>query len=220
MRSTLLLVVVVAAGGCKDQAGNAPPAAAPSAAAPSAAPAAPMVPSPGAPVALSCDEDRFQKWKAFHEESAQVLAGGLQATAEAAKSQPKDSPSAGLGALGGLAATGHAIDALYQKHGITRPEVGQFDSLTGLVADARPLENPMMKGTIDMMKNLSKGSGPMKAEGDKFFAQEEEKGKKAEARARQKFGDACVDLCLKHVADIHAVHMAQMQAVLGPPKKK
>jgi len=168
---------------------------------------------------LACDEDLYQRWLAYKKESAAVLSTGLQTTAKHVEAN-KNTPQAGFAGMAGLAATGKELEIVQQRHGFTSRSAGQVENLAGAVANARSLDNPMLKGTVEMMRKMQKEGGPMKEGADKFFHDEEEKQKKEEAKARAKYGDQCVDVFIKHVDEINAVQMASARAVLGTPAPK
>ena len=217
MRKGWVALAFVSAIGC--QKNESPPAASTPAAPAPANPvaAAPAMPA-AAPATLQCDEDRYQKWLALRKEQNTTLGTGLQATGKAVEAN-KGTPGAQAAGFGGLVATGQQLEALRTKYGFTQPELGRYNALSSSVTNARTLDNPMLKGTVEMMHKMQQQGGQQKASADKFFQDEEEKQKKAEARARQQYGDACVDVWMKHVAEIQEVQLAGAAAVLGGPKK-
>jgi hypothetical protein len=218
MRHALFALMLVSGIGCQEKGATPAPSAAAPAAQPAAAPAAVAPSRPTGQEQLVCDEDRFQKWLAYKKEATAVLAGGLQATAQQVEAN-KNAPTQAATGLGGLAATGNALMAVEQKHGFAKGEAGRYDALANATSSARPLDNPMMKEMVESMRKMQTQGGPSKASADEFFQKQEADGKKAEARARQKFGDACVDVFMKHGAEINETQMASIAAVLGGPKK-
>jgi len=217
--------VAVLALGCGKSSDAHDPPSKPSAPTPSVpTPAVPAVTQPSAPPAaagdkLACDEDRYQKWLAMKKELNAALASGLQETGKKVDAAGKDSASGKAEAFEGLAATGKDMGAIRAKYGFEPHENSQWQNLASTVSSMRPLDSPMAKGMIDMYRKMQAGPDQQKATADKFFHDEEEKGKKAEAKARERFGDACVDLMLKHSTEVLEMQMASANAVLGGGKR-
>lgn len=184
----------------------------------SAAAAAPGVPA--ASGKLSCDEDRYQKWLAMKKEVNAALASGLEATGKKVEAAGKDSAVGKGEAVSGLVATGKDIQAVEAKYGFEHREAREWNGLSSTVMNMRPLDSPMMKGLVETYRKAQASGGPEKDHADKFFAEQEQQGKKAEAKARDRFGDACVDLMLKHSAEVIEVEMTGAAAVLGGMKRK
>ena len=221
MTRIVMVVAIVVSVSCGKSDDKAAPAA--GSAAPSAAPGAPPIPAAMPPAAsasakLTCDEDRYAKWLAMKKEMNAATATGLQDTGKKVSAAGKDTVEGKGEAITGLAATGHELQAIEAKYGFDHKEEQQWSTLAGIAMNVRPLDNPMMKDMVDRYRKMQAGGGTDKDTADKFFSEQEAQGKKAEAKARERWGDACVDLMIKHSAEVLDVTMASAKAVFGGKK--
>jgi hypothetical protein len=176
----------------------------------------PLPPSAAATAAagkLACDEALYQKWLAYTKEQNALLAGGT-----VMKDAVNVAKNGSAAATAGLAQAGMQLQDLQNKYGLTHEDLRQLTALGAVVMEMHPLDNPMMKGSVEMMRKMQ-ANPQTKANADKFFQNAEDGAKKAEARGRQQFGDACMDLFSKHAPEVMDVQMATATAVLGGANK-
>lgn len=103
---------------------------------------------------------------------------------------------------------------LRKKHGLTQDREQKIGDATSAIIAAKITTNPMIAQQLGELKKAVSEGGPAGAVAAATLKQLEDQDKASEAEARRRFGDAAVDVTLKHQAEL-AELQRQAIAMLG-----
>lgn len=171
------------------------------------------------PIALT--DARLDKYIAFRKELNQSYARWHQGTVEVAKAVDSKSTDVGKGlaAVAGVTQLGQKyekeITALRSKHGFTEQEDDRLWSAITEVTGAKVLDNPMMGDGFKMYRDMQAKGGEAKKAADEILKGFEDQEKEGLAAAREKYGDACVDLLSKRSRELSQLQADMMKELTG-----
>jgi hypothetical protein len=153
-------------------------------------------------------DERLDRYLKYRKDLRKINARWQKDLVDFAKSIDSKSTDAskGLTVARGSMALGEKreaeIKALYEKHGFTEQEDERLSSAIDEVVTARASENPLMAGAIKTYRDMQAAGGEQKKAADEMLKGLEDQEKEGLARARERYGDAWVEVLSRRLKEI------------------